>query len=79
MKRIEYDPPQAFQYPTSIYVRFVLHTTYEEYLCEEDRLQQSSRGHSGEMTHRLTLRVTLPPVSSNTPSQLISLANTGQF
>ena len=42
MKRIEHDPPQAFQYPTSIYVQFVLHTTYEEYLCEEDRLQQSS-------------------------------------
>ena len=24
---------------------------YEEYLCEEDRFQQSSRSHSGEMTH----------------------------
>ena len=49
MKRIDHDPPQAFQYPTSLCVQFVLHT-YEEYLCEEDRLQQSSRGHSGEMT-----------------------------
>ena len=50
MKRIEHDPPQAFQYPTSILRTICTTHTYEEYLCEEDRLQQSSRGHSGEMT-----------------------------
>ena len=51
MKRIEHDPPQAFQYPTSLLRTICTTHTYEEYLCEEDRLQQSLRGHSSEMSH----------------------------